>query len=353
MRDGVEAVSPRQLLFTYLGPEWARVAALGVLLVATIGLRLAGPQLLRLFIDGATTGAALERLIQLAIVFLTAALLLQVATLAEVWVAENVALIATNHLRADLVEHVLRLDPPFFATHTPGELIERTDGDVAKLGNFFSRMVVHVLGNILLLVGILALLAGIDARIGAAATACAIVAALLMTRLRRLAVPRFEQQRQASAELFGLIEERLAGTEDVRANGGVSYVLRRLLERSRELVWAHVRARIVGTATFQSAFLSLQLATAITLSIAAWLYWKEGISIGTVYLVFAYTVSLDQPLHGLMRQIEDLQQAAASIGRVRRLLAERSTLVDGHGPPLSAGPLAVEVDGVTFAYEDG
>src|SRR5207247_7188969 len=129
----------------------------------------------------------------------------------------------------------------------------------------------------------------VDLRIGAAAAVCALVAAVLMARLRRLAVPRYDRQRQASAELFGLIEERLAGTEDVRANGGVAYVLRRLLERSRELVWAHVRARVVGAATFHSAFLCLQLATAITLSIAAWLYVREGLSIGTGYLVFAYT----------------------------------------------------------------
>ena len=41
-----------------------------------------------------------------------------------------------------------------------GDLIERIDGDVMELSNFFSQMVVRVLGNILLLLGILLVLAG-------------------------------------------------------------------------------------------------------------------------------------------------------------------------------------------------
>ena len=75
--------------------------------------------------------------------------------MAEAYVAQNVGLTATNRLRADLTRHCLRLDPAFHNAHTPGELIERVDGDVATLGNFFSRFAVQLLGNGLLLVGVL------------------------------------------------------------------------------------------------------------------------------------------------------------------------------------------------------
>src|SRR4029450_10201369 len=92
---------------------------------------------------------------------------LQVASVAEVYVAENVGLTATNRLRADLTLHVLRLDPAFHAAPPPGELIERTDGDVGTLGNFFARLVVYLLGNAVLLAGVLLLLFGIDWRAGA------------------------------------------------------------------------------------------------------------------------------------------------------------------------------------------
>jgi ABC-type multidrug transport system fused ATPase/permease subunit len=343
----------RRLLAAYLLPQSRRVALLGLLLAVTIGLQLVNPQILRRFIDRATGGAPLDELGQIALLFIGAALALQAAGIAEVYVAQNVGLTATNRLRADLTLHVLGLDPPFHAAHTPGELIERTDGDVATLGNFFSRFVVYLFGNALLLAGVLILLAGIDWRIGASAAAFAALGVAVMLGLRRLAVPRFAALRQANAELFGLVEERLAGTEDVRANGGVGYVMRRLLERSHELLWADVKARFAGASTFQGATLCLELGTAAALTFAAYLFRRDELTIGTVFLIFAYTQSLQRPIEAITRQLQDLQQAAASVGRVRALLSERSAVVDGPGPSPPPGPLSVEVENVTFGYEDG
>jgi ATP-binding cassette subfamily B protein len=341
------------LLRRYLLPQWRRVGALAALLALTIALQLASPQILRRYVDDAAAGAPIEALVRLALLFLGAALLLQAATVGEVFVAENIGLTATNRLRADLALHVLRLDPGFHAAHTPGELIERTDGDVATLGSFFSRLVVYLGGNALLLLGILVLLAQIDWRVGAAAAVWSGLGLTLMLGMRRFATPRFEAERQANAELFGLIEERLAGTEDVRANGGVPYVLNRLLERSRTLLWALVGARIVGGATYHGATLSLDLATASALAIGSYLYLGDALSIGTVYLIFAYTQSLARPIETIGRQLQEFQQAAASIGRVRRLLAERTQIEDGPGAALPAGALSVELDRVTFGYDGG
>jgi ABC-type multidrug transport system fused ATPase/permease subunit len=341
------------VLARYVRPQWRRALLLGVCLVATIGLRLANPQLLRLFVDDAAAGAPLAELARVALLFLTAALVLQVVSVAEVWVAENVALTATNALRADLALHVLGLDTAFHAAHTPGELIERTDGDVATLANYFSRFVVHLVGNALLLVGILVLLTAIDPAIGAAVGASTGAGVVTALYLRRVAVPRHAALRQANAELFGLIEERLAGTEDVRANGGVPYVMRRLLERLHRQVWAAVNANFFGGLSFHASGLLLRLGTVAGLAVAAYLYQRGQLTIGTVYLVFAYSDSLRQPIEAIARQVQDLQQAIASVGRVRALLAERSAIADGPGASLPVGPLAVDLDDVTFTYENG
>ena len=297
-----------QLLRTYLGPQWRRVLVLAILLAGTIALRLASPQLLRAFLDDASTGAPLGALTQLALLYLGAALVLQVGTVAQVYVAEYVGLTATNRLRADLTRHVSGWTRVFTAAHTPGELIERTDGDVATLGGFFSRLVVYLLGNLLLLLGVLVLLAQINLVMAPRQTVCAAAGVLMMTWLRRFVVPRFTALRQANAELYGLIEERLAGTEDVRANGGVGYVLRRLLQRSRNVLWADVKARLSGTASFQSAFFSVDMATAATVALGAWYFERDALSIGTLYLIFAYTQSLQQPLEAIARQVQDLQR---------------------------------------------
>jgi ABC-type multidrug transport system fused ATPase/permease subunit len=72
-----------------------------------------------------------------------------------------------------------------------------------------------------------------------------------------------------------------------------------------------------------------------------------------VYLIFAYTTMLNQPVEELMRQLDDLQQATAGIMRVQELLAVEPRIVDAPaGAPLPGGPLSVELDAVSFAYPD-
>ena len=74
------------------------------------------------------------------------------------YLAEQVGWTATNQMRRDLAEHVMDLDMTFHKQHTPGELIERIDGDVTALSNFFSAFVIKVVANFLLILGILVLL---------------------------------------------------------------------------------------------------------------------------------------------------------------------------------------------------
>jgi ATP-binding cassette subfamily B protein len=344
--------SYQSLLLTYLGPQKRSVALLAGLLLASIGLELVNPQILGVFIDTARASGALSTLIGLAVLFLGLALVTQFVSLAEVYVAANVGLVATNRLRADLMLHCLRLDPAFHNTHTPGELIERVDGDVATLANFFSRFIVQLFGNVLLLAGLLGLLAWIDWRVGLALAVLVVAALVLVVRLRNLALPMWDAARQASAELFGFIEERLSGTEDIRANGATAYVMRRLFERSREVLYKDLKASAVSASTGGTTFVMLAASMAVGLGVGAALYRAGSISLGTVYLIFSYTALLSRPIEQISRQIQDLQRAGASLDRVRQLLALRSTIAEPARPrPLPAGPLAVELDHVSFNYD--
>ena len=165
---------------------------------------------------------------------------------AATWASERVAWTATNALRYDLALHCLRLDLSFHKARTPGELIERIDGDVTALANFFSQFVVQVLGSLLLLVGVLAVLWTVDWRVGTALSLFALVTLGAMLGLRTIAVRFWKAYRQASAQLYGFIEEHLAGTVDIRANGAQPYVMRRLYEFMRVRFQTGRTARLVS-----------------------------------------------------------------------------------------------------------
>jgi len=179
------------LLVNYLKPQWLRVLALAVLLSASIGLQLVNPQVLRYFIDTAKTGGALRSLAGAGLLFVGVALVNQVLSVTAMYTGENVGWTATNALCRDLTMHCLRLDMSFHKSHTPGEMIERLDGDVTALATFFSQFVIHVGGNVVLLVGVLIALSRADWRVGLAFAVFALVALLLLNSTRDLAVPHW------------------------------------------------------------------------------------------------------------------------------------------------------------------
>jgi ABC-type multidrug transport system fused ATPase/permease subunit len=263
-----------------------------------------------------------------------------------------VGLVATNRLRADLMLHCLRLDPSFHNARTPGELIERIDGDVAKLGNFFARFVVQLLGNAVLLVGVLIVLFGVDWRVGGALTAFALVSLVILYNLRDVAVPHWTAARQASAELFGFLEERLAGTEDIRSSGATAYAMRRLFERARALLHAERKAGFVGSTMWGTTVMLFTLGMAVALALGAYLFRAGAITLGTVFLIFSYAEMLNRPIEQITHQIQDLQEAGAGMTRVQELLAMRSAIVDGTGPDLPPGALSVAFRDVTFGYAE-
>ena len=346
-------MNTKQWVWKYLQPQWRQALLLGVFLLTGLGLNLLNPRIMQLFIDSAIQGRPLQALLQFGGFFLAIAIVVQLMGVAEVYVSQNIAMVATNRIRADLTRHCLSLDMAFHNARTPGELIERVDGDVSKLSNFLSSFLVQITLNSLLLLGVVVLLLAIDWRIGLPAAISVIVAIIsarvLNPRLARLSA----QEQQRSAELYGFLEERLSGTEDIRANGATTYVLRRHVERSRALLWAAVKSALAGSASWRSMHTAIDIGTIAALIIGAWLCLDGVLTLGTVYVIFAYTQMLQDPVEAITRELNDLQQATASMGRVQALFNMQSSLVAAHpsvSRPLPTGALSVALSAINFAY---
>ena len=353
------------LLAGYVRPERRRFALLSALLVGKIGLQLANPQIMRTFIDVATQSVPLDTdvgetssvLFRSGLLYLVVAIVLQVVTVAVAYVGKDLGWRTTNGLRADLARHCLRLDMSFHNARTPGEMIERIDGDVNALSNFFSQFVVQVLGNIILLLGVLVLLYQVDWRAGLAMTLFSGITLAVVGRLQGFGAGLWEEHRQARADLYGFLEERLAGTEDIRSCGATAYVMRRFYGLLRVAHRKLLRAGTLGAGiTVNTADLLFGLGSVTALALGAVLFRQGAITLGTVYMVLHYSQMLSRPIREVTHQIRDLQQAGASVTRVRELLAFQSKVVDRAAPTSDAltlprGALAVTFQGVSFGYE--
>ncbi|MDH3942623.1 MAG: ABC transporter ATP-binding protein/permease [Anaerolineae bacterium] len=339
------------LLATHIRPQARRFSMLTVLLLSSIGLQVINPQIMRYFIDTATSGGSGEALSLAAFAFIGIALVQQVVGVSAAYVGENVAWTATNALRAELARHCLQLDMTFHNDSSPGELIERIDGDVAELSNFFSQLVVRVLGNVLLILGIVMALFVEEWRLGLAFLAFAATTLLLLNAVRGIAIPHQKKLRESIADFFGFLEERLAGTEDIRSNGAVDFVLLGMYKLAY-VVFGHMynawRLNLVVRAVA-----GLMLTLGISMAFAFGYYLLQGgvITLGTAYLIVYYTNLIRRPIREITQQVESMQNIGAATERLRELRAIESKLEDGPGAEMPTGALGLEVERLHFGYE--
>ncbi|HEU0003534.1 MAG TPA: ABC transporter ATP-binding protein, partial [Ktedonobacteraceae bacterium] len=339
-----------KLLAKYLKPQSRRSLQMGILLLASIGLQLANPQVLRYFIDTATSRGSVPSLMIAAILFIGIALTNQGISIVARYFSEKVAWTATNRLRTDLVAHCLDLDMAFHKEHTSGEMIERIDGDVNILSNFFSKFVIYLLGNVVLMIGVLLLLFQIDWLVGLSVSLFALLALFTLIRIRGRAVPTWTAERQLNAEFYGFLGEQLAGTEDIRGNGATRYVMRRFQQALFNWYPVNRKATMSYYMMGMTTLTLFAIGNALAFALGAYLWSTGKISPGTVYIIFYYTNLLTQPIEQIRTQLQDLQKAGASITRVEELLRVRPSIATGKGTPLPDGALAVEFRHVDFSY---
>ncbi len=340
------------LLRHYLRPQRRRVALLAGLLFSGIGLQVANPQLVRVFIDRALDGEPLGRLVPLAVAFLVIAVGAQLLAVGATWVAEHVGWNATNELREDLADHLLHLDMGFHKRRTPGELVERIDGDVTAVSNFFGQFAVQLVGNVALIAGVLALMTVASPPIGVAMTALAIVAFAAMVAIHRVSTKWWTEERAAGARFYGFVGEATAATEDVQGTGAQPFVRRRVAGLLRSWLPLAVRGWHGWSVLWSTSIAYYIAGNATIFALGAWLFTRGDLTLGGVYLVFHYFEMIRQPLERVRTQMADMQKAGAGINRVSELLARETALVGGGERRLPPGALRIELHDVDFAYDD-
>jgi ATP-binding cassette subfamily B protein len=215
---------------------------------------------------------------------------------------------------------------------------------------FFSQFVVQILGSLLLLLGILVALFLEDRRLGFVFVLFAAVALLILNRIRGIAVPHVKARRQADADLFGFLEEQLAGTEDVRSNGAMDFVIRGLYRLQYAILRHDRKASLMNMVIHVIAGVLMMVANVIAIVAGYTLYRSGTITVGTVYLIVHYIELLAWPIHELTRQLQSFQTIGACVERLAGLRHIESTIHDGPGVTLPGGPLALAFDDVSFAY---
>jgi ATP-binding cassette, subfamily B, bacterial len=341
-----------KLFASLLRPHRRAIAIYALFLAIATALPLLAAIVLQRFVNAATRRAPTRELAVLAAIYALLGLITAAFTVAVVWRATALAWRITDGVRHDLAEQVLASDLSFHRDHTRGDLVSRADDDVSSMAIFLAQFVARTIG-----IGVLALASTVTLAFlqpilaGPFFVGMVMVLAVLWTQ-RNGALVEAMEEREAKAKVSGLIEERIAGADDIVTLGAGAHSVGKLAERSERVVRATrlragVQMRVNGTVK-----VSLVLCELLMLTWGGFLLHRGAINIGAVVLGVRFASAIRSPVEHLTWRLQEVQGATGSATRILGLMKLRKTYPERIAR-LPSGPLALHFNDVSLTYDDG
>lgn len=317
-----------EFLKRYLKKQEIFVFLLLLAIVSSTAIQLIGPMIISNFIDTTIYQNNNGELLHMAIIYLGLSLTNILIAVFITYIAQKIGWKATNLLREDLVNHCINLDMSFHKEKTQGELIEIIDEDVNNLFGFFSKMGVVITSNLLLVTGVIVMYYIKDYRMGIAQSIFAIIALVSLLKVRKKGVEIIKKDRAIETSLFGFAGEAMNNTEDIKGSGSSSYVFQRFYGILKAWFPIRVKASVIMWSSFIVMLILQAFSYGINFTLGTFLWKKDVITIGTIYLFYNYTKFILDPLNILQVQIQQLQRVGAGIARISDLMKKKSTIID-------------------------
>ncbi|MCY4412216.1 MAG: ABC transporter ATP-binding protein [Caldilineaceae bacterium] len=338
-------------LLTYLRPHRAKMLAAFVLMLVVTGLTLGIPLLLKVAIDQYIAARDLGGLARISIIMAVMFLALFGAASGQrfllSWVGQRV--LAT--LRGQLMRHLQALSLGYHNRHIVGVTISRVISDVAVINELLSQGLITLIGDVLVLVGIIAVMMALSPSL-ALLTFSTIPLMLLVTYLfSRKAKIAFRQTRQSVAGVVGTLAEHLTGMRVIQAFAQESAMRRLFDSANKDNREAYVAAMSLSLVFLPTVEFLAVLATAIVLWFGGRAAALGNLEIGVLVAFLAYVTRFFQPVQELSQLYTTMQSAMAGGERVLELLDARPEVADprdGTEMPTIKG--RIELRQVNFSY---
>jgi ABC-type multidrug transport system fused ATPase/permease subunit len=341
-------------LLSFLRPHWKRMVTAGLLMVGVSALSLAAPYLTKIAIDRHIANGDIRALTVVALLAAAAFVGLYLFTAAQRyllgWVGQRV--LAT--LRSRLFRHLQQLPMGYHDTHIVGVTISRVINDVAVINALLSQGLITVVGDVLVLVGVVAVMVSMSPRLALLSFSVLplmILATMLFARRARTA---FRHTRRGVAAMVGDLAQNLSGMRVIQAFTQEDTSYERFDEVNRVNREAHVSAMSLSFAFMPAVEFLGMLATAIVLWFGGLAVAGGTLTLGVVVAFISYVNRFFQPIRELSQIYTTMQSAMAGGERVLALLDTKPEVADAPdaiGMPPVRG--RVELRGVSLAYGDG
>jgi ATP-binding cassette subfamily B protein len=348
----------------YIRQEWALViGALGALL-AQVGLRLLEPWPLKFVFDQVITPASGDDAMGLmgrspTVVLWACAIALVAVTglraLADYGSTVGFALVGSRVLtqvRNDLYQHVQNLSLSFHNQARSGDLTLRVISDVGLLKEVVVTAFLPMLGNTLILMGMVGLMLWLHLELTLLAMATIPLFLLTTVRLSRRLKAVSRQQRHQEGAMASTAAEAMGAIKVVKTLSLEQTFAQAFTGQSKKNLKDGVKAKRLAAQLERSVDLIIAIATALVLGRGAHLVTHGSLSPGDLLVFMSYLKNAFKPVRDFAKYTGRLAKASAAGERILNLLDQVPAIVDRPNARPACGCRGqVQFQGVTFAYE--
>ena len=310
-------------LWPFISPHARYVVISLVALLAVAGLNLLRPILMGKVVSHAGARAA-DLLVRDGAMLAGLVVLAQIISFGQIYCMQLAGALSMADLRRHVFRFLQGLSMRFFDKTPVGRLTTRCTNDVDAVSELFAFGVFNAVGDLIMLVGIVAAMLMLDWQLSLIAFAALPVVSVLVTWVRRGGKRAYRDIRTKTARLNAFLSEQVGGIAVVQAYGREQQMAKEFDEINQSFRDANNRA------IFFEAVLDAAIEMVSTLCVASVLWWVGVQKLGAKPITFAMIVTFTQylrqffePVSMLTQRYTVLQSALSGAERIFQLLDEK------------------------------
>ena len=351
----------------YVAPYRLSITIVVLILPLVAACRLAQPWIIKLAIDNHIISGKLAGLETVALGFLGILLIESLLSFLEVYLLQSVGQRVMSDMRSELYRHVMHLPVSWFDRVPTGSAVTRLTSDIEVLGEMFASGIITIIGDILLLIGIISVMLWMNLKLSLVTFSVLPVLLYVAYTFRRRMRQSFREVRARLGSLNAFLNECISGISIIQI-----FNRERDEERRFSLLNAAYRDANMPVIFWDaSLYAMVEALSSIAVALIIWYgggeIMKGALTFGVLVAFIQYIEKFFTPIRDLSAKYSVMQGAMAALERIFALLdteksdGKRTSEVSGADAPGQtilpphASPLAplIEFRDVSFSYQDG
>lgn len=329
------------------------VAVFGMLIVAAS--QLVSPLVTRKLVALITGNDAniAEKALRMGIFLLIIYALQAVGQFARNYFAHIAAWRYASDMRIKLYNHIQNMSMGFFADKQTGQLMSRITSDTTNLEPFIAHALPDIIVNGIVFIGSTIVIFVINARLALVSMCAVPITCVLVYIYATKFRPRFKIAHEKIGELNAVLQDELSGEREITAFNRQKHESEKVGKASVTHADAILSA-LKGSAIFNPVILfTSNIGLVIVIIVGGGMAGKLQITAADIVAFLMYVSYFYQPITGLTKIFEDINNALAAADRSFEILDTENNIVGGDFKPAPKSIKGkIEFRNVEFAYND-